>query len=235
MLQRRYNLKMIASFKHNFVFLKTMKTAGTSIELALGPLCGPGDIISPISASHDIRRFADSGVFARHFASPEVQKHYMKRLRKGNRKLLSAMLRDKSFDRLRAHSRPLRVKKWVGTFWDSAYRFTVDRHPYEKAVSLAAMNHRDLDTTVFLDRRYTGHQWYLEGGKLIVDRVMMYDRLSSDFAQVLADLGMPNIELPRSRHADRDRSPAREQLTAAQRAFIYEQCAPEFELFGWDR
>ena len=33
--------KMIVSHEHKFIFLKTKKTAGTSIELALSELCGP--------------------------------------------------------------------------------------------------------------------------------------------------------------------------------------------------
>ena len=38
---------MIASFSCRFIFLKTRKTAGTSVELALSPACGPEDIVTP--------------------------------------------------------------------------------------------------------------------------------------------------------------------------------------------
>ena len=41
---------MIVSHKHKFIFLKTKKTAGTSIELALTKLCGDDDIITPLTA-----------------------------------------------------------------------------------------------------------------------------------------------------------------------------------------
>ena len=37
---------MIISHEHKFIFLKTRKTAGTSIELALSDLCGARDIIT---------------------------------------------------------------------------------------------------------------------------------------------------------------------------------------------
>ena len=40
---------MILSHEHKFIFLRTKKTAGTSIELALSELCGP--LTSEIDAS----------------------------------------------------------------------------------------------------------------------------------------------------------------------------------------
>ena len=39
---------MIVSHKHKFIFVKTVKTAGTSVEIALSRFCGENDIITPI-------------------------------------------------------------------------------------------------------------------------------------------------------------------------------------------
>jgi hypothetical protein len=38
---------MILSHRHRFIFLKTRKVAGTSVEMALSKYCGPDDIITP--------------------------------------------------------------------------------------------------------------------------------------------------------------------------------------------
>lgn len=38
---------MIISHKHNFIFIKTAKTAGSSIEAYLSPFCGESDIVTP--------------------------------------------------------------------------------------------------------------------------------------------------------------------------------------------
>lgn len=52
---------MIVSHKHKFIFLKTPKAAGTSVEIALSKACGPEDIITPISAVDEEKRLAQGG------------------------------------------------------------------------------------------------------------------------------------------------------------------------------
>ena len=48
---------MIISHKHKFIFIKTHKTAGTSLEIALSKYCGEEDVITPISDKDEqIRR-----------------------------------------------------------------------------------------------------------------------------------------------------------------------------------
>ena len=44
---------MIVSHKNRFIFLKTRKTAGSSIEIALSKHCGPEDIITKIAPSEE--------------------------------------------------------------------------------------------------------------------------------------------------------------------------------------
>src|SRR5258706_13533067 len=48
---------MIISHVYKFIFIKTNKTAGTSIEIALSRFCGDDDVITPISQEDEaIRR-----------------------------------------------------------------------------------------------------------------------------------------------------------------------------------
>jgi hypothetical protein len=43
---------MIVSHRHRFIFIKTHKTAGSSMEMALAPLCGPDDIVTPMESNY---------------------------------------------------------------------------------------------------------------------------------------------------------------------------------------
>jgi hypothetical protein len=52
---------MIVSHEHKFIFLKTKKTAGTSIELALSALCGPDDVITPLTTIDEALREGKRG------------------------------------------------------------------------------------------------------------------------------------------------------------------------------
>jgi len=70
---------------------------------------------------------------------------------------------------------------------------------------------------------------------VIADAFIRHDTLQADFDATTDRLNIPPIQLPNERYIERDRTPARDVLSESQRARIYERCAPEFELFGWDR
>ena len=45
---------MIISHEHKFIFLKTEKTGSSSVESALGPFCGPRDILTVVHESDEV-------------------------------------------------------------------------------------------------------------------------------------------------------------------------------------
>jgi|AntDeeMinimDraft_5_1070356.scaffolds.fasta_scaffold24123_2 hypothetical protein len=47
---------MIIAHKHKFIFFRTRKTAGSSLEIALSEFCGKEDIIAPISKKEEEMR-----------------------------------------------------------------------------------------------------------------------------------------------------------------------------------
>lgn len=44
---------MIILHKHQFIFIKPQRTAGTSVELLLSRICGPDDVITPLGFDPD--------------------------------------------------------------------------------------------------------------------------------------------------------------------------------------
>src|SRR3954470_18982868 len=52
---------MIVDHEHKFIFVKTRKTAGTSIEVFLAPLLRPDAIVTPVAdVDHGARNFMDA-------------------------------------------------------------------------------------------------------------------------------------------------------------------------------
>jgi hypothetical protein len=235
---------MIASRRHNFIFIKTMKTAGTSIELALSPYCGPEDILAPISFNHDRMR-AEQGIFPRGYANPRIENDYVEAIKSGHKAIAKRVADRARAKGSSAHAVPRKIRPLVGEeFWAGAFKFAGERHPYSKVVSLAYHTYRDrgnfeehLQRTIDTSHRYIGTRWYIDAeGKVLVDAFIRYESLQEDFDRITDRLGMPRCELPRARYNERDdRRPAHELLTPEQKRIIQQKCAMEFELFGWER
>ncbi len=55
---------MLISYDHRFIFVKTRKAAGTSVEIELAKVMGERDVVTPIlpvHAGHRPRNFERSG------------------------------------------------------------------------------------------------------------------------------------------------------------------------------
>jgi hypothetical protein len=53
---------MIISHRHHFILVKTRKTAGSSVELALSPYLGAGDLATPLRPEEEHMRHVEAGV-----------------------------------------------------------------------------------------------------------------------------------------------------------------------------
>lgn len=237
---------MIASYLHNFIFIKTRKTAGTTIEIVLAPFCGPRDIITPIGRSEELLR-GNGQPLCRNFASnradEEVVRQAMLQKQVARSGARAAVDRFEFINHMTAR----RIKAHVpADFWNSAYKFTAERHPYEKAVSLAYYSHRPQKTgatfeqhldSVVCSGTYASSNFYIVRGKVVVDEFIRHETFHDDLRRVGARLGLaiPD-ELPRAKTTTReDRRPAREILTDAQKETVFGFCQREFELLGYER
>lgn len=68
---------MILSRSQNFVFIKGRKVAGTSVEMALSTLCGPMDIVTPITPRDERVRLEMGGRPVNFANDPAEEAHYI--------------------------------------------------------------------------------------------------------------------------------------------------------------
>lgn len=131
---------MILSRERKFLFIKTKKTAGTSVEIALSSNCVVSDVITPISPADEVVRESQGAVLPQNFStSGRLEDKYRKSIRRGDvSRIASSCNRvrrketywnDMSADQIR--------RTLLEEVWDRLFKFTIDRHPYEKAVSQA--------------------------------------------------------------------------------------------------
>jgi hypothetical protein len=242
---------VLASYSRNFIFLKTLKTASTSLELVFSQLCGPQDIIAPIGARWEMERFR-LGVVPRNFSRDrELEKRYRRALRKGKKGMLrSVSMENRATNGCTGHMHAPNVRKWVDDeFWERAVKITSERHPYEKALSLARFSFQgdpEEDREAWEEHvnetvrkgRLRGFPIYSIDGEPVVEpeNVIRYDRLAEDTARLVEKFGGgEGIELPQTRTTQsEDRPPARELLTPWQRRRVRRRCADEFEFLGWE-
>jgi len=229
---------MIVSHKHKFIFLKTRKTAGTSIELALSRFCGEEDIITPIGRT-DRHRDTHSQRGAQNFrTAPEDGEPH------GGEGEISYY----------NHMPAKRVRALIGEkVWDGYFKFCFERNPWDKAISLYFWRARKQETRhpsllEFLRSEKAGHEKqggkssrlsnfsiYGVGGEVVVDHVGFYEDLDSELERIAERLDLPEkIELPRAKASTReDRRHYKEVMGREEREIVAWICAREIENFGY--
>jgi hypothetical protein len=65
---------VIVSHRHRFIFVKTRKTAGTSIEVFLSQVCGPDDVVTPILPHVEPHRPRNHDGFYNHMPAAEIRR-----------------------------------------------------------------------------------------------------------------------------------------------------------------
>jgi hypothetical protein len=227
---------VILSHKYKFIFIKTAKTAGTSIEVFLSKQCGPMDVVTPIGPpveGHQPRNY-------RGFINPIPE------LIAEPRRLVPALRhaftsREKFYNHMPASEVKNRVPAKV---WNSYFKFCVERNPWEKVLSHYHMRvarqggSLSLDDYLAAGRFPVNYFRYTDpaGEKIIIDRVLRYENLMNDLAEVFAELNIPfdgSLGIRAKSEYRTDRRPYREVFNEEQRAIVERAFAREIELHGY--
>jgi len=220
---------LIISHKYKFIFIKTLKTAGTSIEVFLSQCCGEDDIFTPIwphIEPHRSRNFRDIWN-----PIPEIIENRGIGLKSTLRSLLH---RNKYYNHIPALTVRARVSRKV---WNSYFKFSVERNPWDKTLSHYHMDNERAGGGISLEEYiergsfcinyplYTDHK-----GTIILDKVIKYESLAEQLSQVFDKLGIPfdgSLGIRAKSDHRKDRRPyqkvfTREQSVIIKKAFIKE-------------
>ena len=216
---------MIICHEHRFIYLKTRKTASTSMEIALRGFCGPRCVITRFSPADEV---ANHGLGHR---GPQND---------------SWIDSNGKPTRLMNHCQAMRARTVVGeSVWKNYFKFTIERCPYEKAISEYYFATRKSGAKItlsdFLESSQTAtlSNWdiYTIDEKIAVDFVGRYENLDDELQQIanLAGLKRPLV-LPvyRAKGAFRlDPRGHREVMSFRDREIIEKICAKEIEAFDF--
>ncbi len=227
---------MIICHEHRFIFIKTVKTASTSMEIALSKYCGEDDVITPIGPKDEALR-AELG-----YRGPQ------------NYELPMRAYRPHDVYRRIRHGNPLAfwnhadaafIRRYVDPeVWTSYYKFCFERNPWDKVISFYFFELREIEGTPTISEfvqsgrasTIRGFDLYSIDNEIVVDRVYLYEALEEATRDLEHQLGLPGpLELPVTKGKFRkDRRSYREVLTEEEREQIAKAYAREIAHFGYE-
>lgn len=241
---------MIICHRYGFIFLKTRKTASSSVEIALSRACGEGDVVTPLVehlGEEELRRAEGGYGPAGHRKAVREHRGFTEW-----RRLLTRGQRARRFDGLVTAS-TLR-SQLPQSIWSSYTKVSIERNPWDRALSRYWWNRYRWERegkwafdglTAFL--RYLAAEkpeqlsnwWtYAIGDDLAVDHMLFYEDLDRGLQELRSTLGIvEDVSLPATRAKSgfrREQQHYSEALSPEDRAIIDTACAREIRMFGYE-
>ena len=204
---------MILSLRPRFIFFKTRKTAGTSIELHLSGSCGDDDVLTPLGPYVSSYPARNHGAFFNHVPAATVRDAVDPAVWSGYLKF--CVVRN-PWDRALSFFHMMRNAPGFG-----------GRHASMTLDEFLATGPDCDDRPIYADPRT---------GATLVDAVLRYERLDADLGALLGRLGVPfdgTLAIRAKGQFRTDRRPYREVLSAAQAERIRARYAAEIEAWGY--
>lgn len=186
---------MIISHSHKFIFIKSYKTAGTSVEAALSEICTDDDVVTSLGDYHFNRN--EKGEWIHKSRNP------------GD---------------FHQHDDAITIKSKIPEqIWNDYYKFSIVRNPWDRAVSFFFWENRKAPELLTRKRFYhylgvpydelnltrkrfleyirgdwsNNDKYYSIDGKQCVDFVIRYEYLEEDFNKVCDAIRISLKNLPR--------------------------------------
>ena len=252
---------MLISHRYKCIFVKTRKTAGTSIEASLSRYCGDFDVMTPISLPDEPLR-GQFGVCPQYYlpkAAAGTVGSGLPAWRKAMVRLMSkAELTRRDWVPYRLQRRlrnwmPSREIQGLGYYnhmpaseilelvgpdvWHGYFKFCFERHPFDKAISYYHYRAEAEPFNVYLEQDDIGSDFYRYAinGELAVDYIGRFEHLEADLRHVCRKVGMPfDGWLPRAKGAvSRNKTVTVSQLTDHQKARIRQAFAREQQVLDY--
>jgi hypothetical protein len=226
--------EVIISHEHRFIFVKTEKTAGTSIELALSHVCGERDVITPVAPGDEEARRAAGARGPQNDLIPYGAYTPKDWGRLAMRRRRARFYNHASADFIRRHV--------DDDCWRTYFKFCVERNPWDKVISWYYWSHRRgprPPLSEFIQSgaadSIRGFDLYSIGGKVAVDRVCRFEDLEHEMKEVAHIIGLPTLPaLPHAKGNRRaDRRSYRDVLSRSERERIAGVYAREIETLGY--
>ena len=201
---------MILSRKHKCIFIKGQKVAGTSVEIALSSICGPEDIITPISQIDELERLRLGYRPAQNYGlDPVAEVNYLDQLRHQGREHGHKIEQPSTV--FYNHMSLREVIAQMGVLSPDWRIFCVERSPYHKVISWAywVIGYEEYSKTgktgcfpekfiAFLEHvidnglmsSVFNYDLYLDSEGKLKTQVLNFENLSNDFAAMMRDLGV---------------------------------------------
>ena len=225
---------MIVNHEYRFIFLKTRKTAGSSLEVALSQFCGPDDIITGLLPSEEELKREMGFRTAQNFLPP------LRRYTTWDWMRLALRWRRQH---LSAHTLAVNARRYLGKrIWNSYFKFSFERNPFDKAISRYYFSTPEKGRPPIEEYLETVDtellsSWpvYTIDDELVVDFMGRFENLKDDIEDVRLRIGLPKpLELLRLKGGTRrDKRHYSEVLSPRARARIEEVCAREMEAFSY--
>lgn len=229
---------MIISHRHKFIFIKTQKTAGTSIEIALSKYCGPEDIISRISSVDEKLR--------RSLGYPGSQNCYKSWHEFNSADWYRQLVKFRRPKKYYNHMPAWLIRDYIGEkIWNSYYKFCFERNPWDKAVSLYYWRNKNTTRPTFeeylLDCRENGirlseYHLYSIDEQLAVDHIYKFESINLAMQEIAEKFNLPSIpQLPRTKTAtNKSKTHYQELYNTENQEYIAKEFSREIQLLDYD-